>query len=337
MNRNGATSFVSMLARRAGPALLLAALSFAPAVGQAPAADEPQVPAISPEKVAAAPVILPQTQEIAMRSSEGLDYRIFIYQPATPPPPGGFPVIYVLDGNAWFTPLAHSLRLMSSKFSGISPAVVVGIGYPGDAPFNQLRRFYDFIPDMPLIEKVAPGYTPPKIGGADKFLKFIQTELEPAIESRVKIDRSRRTLFGHSLGCSMTLHTLFTQPSAFQSYVCGSPSLHFNGDYILKEGDAFIKSAAKSKLDTTLIFYVAEYDQKVPPNMPPEFAKRMAEQLEQAQIVTGGRQLNERLQGLKGAGLKTTFFEFEGENHLSEVPVLINRMLPIILRPVGNE
>ena len=336
MKKNGSTTFVSMLARRAGPALLLAGLSAAPAMGQAPAAT-PQVPVAAPKKPAGTPVILPQTQEIAVRSGEGLDYRIFIYEPTTPPPPGGFPVIYVLDANAWFTPLAHSMRLMSSKFSGISPAVIVGIGYPGDVPFNQLRRFYDFIPDIPLIEKVPSGYTPPKIGGADKFLKFIRTELEPNIESRVKIDRSRRTLFGHSLGCSMTLHTLFTQPSAFQNYVCGSPSLHFNGDYLLKEGDAFIKSAATNKVDATLIFYVAEYDQKVPPGMAPELAKQMAEQIDRAQVVTGGRQLNARLQGLTGSGLKTTFFEFEGENHLSEVPVLINRMLPIILGPTSDK
>lgn len=291
------------------------------------------------EASAVRPVVIPQTEEVAVRSAKGLDYRIFIYQPSAPPPPSGYPVIYVLDGNAWFEPMAHAVRLQSAqpKFSGIAPAVIVGIGYPGDAPFNQLRRFFDFIPDMPLKEKVPPGYEPPKIGGAAQFLAFIKNELEPMIEKRVKIDRRRRTLFGHSLGCSFALHTLFAEASAFPSYVCASASLHFNGAYLLEQSERFIKDAPRSKLDASLIYAVAEYDGKVPPSVPPELAPRFAAQIAQARVVTGGRALVDRLKEIEGAGLATTFLEIEGENHISEVPVLINRMLPLVLRPKGEQ
>ncbi|MDT9598488.1 alpha/beta hydrolase [Sphingosinicella rhizophila] len=298
----------------------------------APAAAQPATGAA--DATAANPVVLPQTQEIAMRSKAGLDYRIFVYVPATPPPPSGFPIIYVVDGNAWFTPMAHMMRLMANKLSGISPAIVVGIGYPSDVPFNQLRRFYDFIPDMPLLEKVPPGYTPPKIGGGDQFLRFIREELEPDIERRFSVDKAKRTLFGHSLGCSFAFHVLFSDSGAFQNYVCASPSLHFNGDYILKESERFIKAAASKPVAATLLYAVAEYDEKLPPSIPPELAERMAAELKRASVVTSGRALNVRLQ--KVPGLKTTFLEIMGENHLSEVPVLINRMLPLVLAPDGK-
>jgi predicted alpha/beta superfamily hydrolase len=314
--------------RAAAKASMPIALAMALASMVGPAANAAE-PAAAP---VAKPAVIPFSQEIDLRSKAGLDYRIFVYVPATPPPPEGYPVIYVLDGNAWFEPMASAVRLQANKLVGISPAVVVGIAYPGDAPFNQLRRFYDFIPDMPLIEKVPPGYTPPKIGGADQFLNFISAELEPEIEGRVKIDRNRRTLFGHSLGCSMAFHVLFTSPKSFSDYVCASPTLGFNGGYILKSEKAFEQKLPGLKLDTRLVFAVAEYDEKVPPSVDPAMAKAIAANIAQARIVTGGRELYQRLAPLSAYGLKTTFIEIPGENHISEVPVLINRFLPIILK-----
>jgi predicted alpha/beta superfamily hydrolase len=309
-------------ARRGGACSLASSVLLLLSALAAPARSEP---------AATTPVVLPQTQEIAMKSKEGLDYRIFVYIPATPAPPNGYPVIYALDGNAWFTPLAFANRMMAGPI-GISPAVIVGVGYPGDAPFNQLRRFYDDT-DTPLVEKVPPGFTPPKFGGAEQFLQFIRGELKPKIEGLAKIDPERQTLFGHSLGCSFTFHVLFTRTSAFQNYVCASPSLYFNGAFILHEADAFLKSAATNRVKAKLVFAVAEYDGKVQPGLPPEMARKFAEQVKEARIVTGARELNARLQAVRSSGLDTTFIEIPEENHISEVPVLINRMMPIILKP----
>lgn len=273
-----------------------------------------------------------------MRSRAGLDYRLFIYTPASPAPPHGYPVIYVLDGNAWFEPMASAMRLQASsaKLSGISPAVIVAIAYPGDVPFN-VRRFYDFIPDVPLVEKVPPGMTPPKIGGGEQFLTFLREEVEPAIAQRRKIDSTRRTLFGHSLGCSFTLHVLFTHTEEFDTYVCGSPSLYFNDAYILTEADKFMARLQKQSVHANLLLYVAEYDQKVPPTLAPEMAKKIGEQLAQARVVTGGRELANQLASYGKQGLQTSFMEIQGENHISEVPVIINRMLPVVLKPQGDD
>lgn len=287
----------------------------------------------------AKPVPIPQSEELDLRSKAGLDYRIFIFKPQSPPPAAGYPLLYVLDGNAWFEPLASAMRLQARnvKFSGISPAVVVGIAYPGDVPFNTLRRFYDFVPDVPLKEQVPPGVDPPKLGGAEPFLKFIREEVEPAITARVKIDPTQRTLFGHSLGCSFTLHVLFTQPQAFRHYVCSSPSLGFNGAYILESAERFEQRLAKEKVDATLLLAAAEYDETMPPGLDPKIAAQFADQLKRARVVTGARELAEKLAPLSKAGLQSSFMLIPGENHISMVPVLINRMLPIVLRPQDGD
>lgn len=284
---------------------------------------------------AAKPVPVPHTEEHAMRSKEGQEYRIFVYTPVGTAPAAGWPVVYVLDGNAWFEPLANAIRLQGRQpqFTGITQAVIVGVAYPGDTPFNSQRRFYDFVPDIPLREEVPAGVEPPKMGGAGQFLGFLREELEPWLARQFKIDAERRTLFGHSLGCSFALHVLFTQPQAFHDYVCGSPSLGFNGGYILESAERFIADKNKGKLDAHLLLYAAEYDEKMPPSLDPAIAEKLAPQLKRARIVSGARELYRKLQPLQQAGLQTTFMEIQGENHISVVPVLINRMLPLVLSP----
>src|SRR3546814_16304406 len=47
------------------------------------------------------PVQLPHSSQRDLHSQRtGKDYRIFVSEPRHAPPPGGYPVLYVLDGNA---------------------------------------------------------------------------------------------------------------------------------------------------------------------------------------------------------------------------------------------
>src|SRR6185312_6484436 len=41
----------------------------------------------------------------------GRTYRIFVHTPPTPPPPGGYPVLYVTDGNGTFPVAAGQAEL----------------------------------------------------------------------------------------------------------------------------------------------------------------------------------------------------------------------------------
>ncbi len=71
-------------------------------------------------------------------------YRIDIYIPKGTPPPGGYPALYVLDGDIVFATFADAVR-NKSKAKEIEPAVVVGIsgadGPKGGKPNLRLYLF----------------------------------------------------------------------------------------------------------------------------------------------------------------------------------------------------
>lgn len=161
------------------------------------------------------------TSTMMMRSQEGRDYRIFISAPVGDPPAGGFPVIYVLDANAWFGLTTEITRLY--EVDG-GPAIVVGVGYPVDTLYSVQGRGHDFTLGAPASGDES-GYQGTQFGGAEAFLAFLRGSLRDAIAAKYKIDRGRQSLFGHSLGGFFVFHVLFTHPDAFSAYLAASPAL----------------------------------------------------------------------------------------------------------------
>jgi tetratricopeptide (TPR) repeat protein len=86
-------------------------------------------------------------------------------------------------------------------------------------------------------------------GGADNFLKFIETELIPEIEKRYRV-QPYRVLAGHSLGGLFAIHTLVTRPELFNSYVAVSPSLQWSDEATLKRAEEFFNT--RKELHATL-------------------------------------------------------------------------------------
>ncbi|PHA96847.1 IroE protein, partial [Bacillus pseudomycoides] len=86
-------------------------------------------------------------------------------------------VIYVLDGNAFFQTFHEAIKIQSvrAEKTGVSPAVIVAIGYPIEGAFSGEERCYDFTPSV--ISEDAPlkpdGKPWPKTGGAHNFFTFI--------------------------------------------------------------------------------------------------------------------------------------------------------------------
>jgi tetratricopeptide (TPR) repeat protein len=81
----------------------------------------------------------------------------------------------------------------------------------------------------------------PTSGGADKFLKFIETELIPNIESKYRV-QPYRIFAGHSFGGLFAIHTMLSRPDLFNAYIAVSPSLNWDGEYELKRAEEFFKS-----------------------------------------------------------------------------------------------
>lgn len=65
---------------------------------------------------------------------------------------GGYPVIYLLDGNAYF-PAFHAAKRAQDRLRG---AILVAIGYPSDTPLDFERRAFDLSPPQPPERNVPP-------------------------------------------------------------------------------------------------------------------------------------------------------------------------------------
>lgn len=141
-----------------------------------------------------------------------------------------FPVVYLLDANLYFDIMATALRRYAEV--GLAPEVIlVGIGYKDMQVMDSLRnRDYTY----PLA---IPEYEMTTSGGADKMLSFFDEQLIPYIDSTYLTDATRRVLMGHSLGGYFTLFTLQQQlkgaTNKWHGFVAASPSLHYNGYYLL--------------------------------------------------------------------------------------------------------
>lgn len=120
-----------------------------------------------------------------------------------------YPVMVLIDGSWHF----NHVSTMSDFLQQVqrSPGlIIVGV--------DHTNRLMDLTP---------PAETNPAdstIGGADRFLEYIETEVIPYIEQNYRTSQYR-LLAGSSLGGLFTFHTMMNRPDLFDAYISLSPSL----------------------------------------------------------------------------------------------------------------
>ncbi len=158
-------------------------------------------------------------------------YRIWLGIPRRAAPGRGYPVAWLLDGNAAMGELDEPLLENLSRHE--SP-LIVALGYDTELRFDVEARAHDYLPERNAARtEDVPPFLRHKGGGADDFLALIETTIMPAVASRASLDSQRQTLWGHSFGGLFVLHTLFTRPELFTDYVAVSPSLGWTRDAML--------------------------------------------------------------------------------------------------------
>lgn len=175
------------------------------------------------------------THELSQsRVATGPGYRLFIARPRAAPPPGGWPILYMLDGNAAFD------FLTPEDLARVPGLVVVGVGYDTDRQFARELRTRDFTaPDGP-----GDGLRPDHVhegriaGGAAIFHDRLTGPLRAAAEAGLAIDPGRRTLWGHSFGGLFTLYALLARPQGFARYAAISPSIWWDEGLIRRVAQA---------------------------------------------------------------------------------------------------
>ncbi len=159
----------------------------------------------------AGPVVIGQTYTLSSKAL-GETRRVHIY---TPPKPGRYPVLYLLDGGP-LEDFHHitGLAQVASVNGSMRELIVVGIE---SAP-NRKRD---------LAERPAP------------FRRFVVDELVPEIERRYGTDGTT-TLIGESLAGLFVVETFLREPAAFDAYVAISPSLWWAEQAVAKEAAALL-------------------------------------------------------------------------------------------------
>jgi len=266
--------------------------------------------------ISLAPVTLPQAWQRDFEARDGARYRLLISVPEGPAPARGFPALILVDGHALFPVAATAARLQAQRpeATGIDPAVVVGIGYPAERPFDAERRQRDLLP-LP--------------GGADRFLDMIVDEVLPAVAQIAPLDPSRRALAGHSYGGLFVLHALFTRPGLFEAHVAGSPSIWWQDRAILASEEAFRRGGSTPA--GRLLITVGSHEQA--PTLA--VTQQRAERLARARMRDNAAEMAERLAA--SGRIACDFTEFPGENHVSVIPSMLSRAIAFALAGTAQD
>jgi len=186
----------------------------------------------------AAPIAVPNSQALHLTSAlNGKSYALLVHIPATPPPPNGYPVLYLLDGDAYFGTAYDLDKSRGDKL------VIVAIAYPPEADKGLLRG-EDLTLPVAAENRGAEFNLPVRVGGLDNFLKVVEREIKPKIAALTPIDAKHQAFFGHSFGGLAVLHALFTEPDAFETFIIASPSIWWNGRAVLADEEKFRAAVA---------------------------------------------------------------------------------------------
>jgi uncharacterized protein len=293
---------------------------------------------LAAEKVAATatgkatPVTVSRAHQIDFTSSvTGRPYRLMVHVPAAPPPPGGFPIMVVIDGNLYFASFVDALRLQGRHF--LRPAVILAIGYQTDNIGEQLTiREKDLT--LPISANVIarPAYkavmgdrskSPDDFGGLDPFLAMIEREAIPRAATLAPVDRADRHLFGHSLGGLAGLRALFNGPANWRTITSSSPSIWWNDRAVLAERPKLPASGPRP----SLLLIVGGREDEIPPGLPSAAVPPGV--LETMRMAPNVKDLAAELAA--GSDVYVSLAVLPDDDHVSIAPLSISRSLRFAL------
>ncbi len=159
-------------------------------------------------------------------------YQLWVGRPDRPAPAAGYPVLWMLDGNAAIGALND--EQLHKLAEGQAP-LLVAVGYQTDQRIERSSRTYDYTPRLPGQRSQRDPLTGQPSGGVEEFFDLLDTRMRPMVANVAPIDKRRQTIWGHSYGGLAVLHALFTRPTEFSRYAAASPSLWWHDGVILGE------------------------------------------------------------------------------------------------------
>jgi predicted alpha/beta superfamily hydrolase len=140
-----------------------------------------------------------------------------------------YPVIYMLDAHPPQNAMMAGM-IEQQVWGDVMPDVVlVGI--------QNTNRFRDMTPTPGDREGA---------GGAEKFLRFIETEVIPFVDKNYRTE-PYRTIAGHSLAGLFVVYAMIERPDAFNGYVAASPNVHWDNNYVIKRAEESFRKRGEWK------------------------------------------------------------------------------------------
>lgn len=274
-------------------------------------------------------VTVPHAREVEIAATAtGHRYRIAVATPPGPVPEHGYPVLYVLDGNAAFPVAALLSRAVASRreVTGHAAPLVVGIGHAGDGDYHSAARRRDYTIGKDPVDGSA------REGAAPLFLDFIEHDVKPMIAARYRVDARRQAIFGHSFGGLFVLYALFARPATFTTYLASSPSIWWQEESVL----APLAQRAPRLLSATARVQITVGGLEDDPPTGKRSAEALA-LLAKRKMIEPARGAAARLRELPDWPDRVVFKEIEGEDHGTVwLPALARGMRFFVEQPAAT-
>lgn len=237
------------------------------------------------------PFVLGQIEEIISKElSEKRILNIYLPEGYNEDKKSTYPVIYLLDGSADEDFIHVAGLIQFNNFSWVNrvpKSIVVGIA--------NIDRKRDFT--YPTSnEKEAKKF--PTTGKSEKFIAFIEKELQPYIQQSFRTNDSKM-IIGQSFGGLLATEILLKKPKLFNKYVIISPSLWWDNASLLNINSEIFNESFVNQTDV----YIGVGKEGLTPSEIPRV------------MEVDANLLTEKLKSSKSKNIRVLFDYLPEENH----------------------
>ncbi|MES2666503.1 MAG: alpha/beta hydrolase-fold protein [Pseudomonadota bacterium] len=267
-------------------------------------------------------------------SVTGAIRRVFLWVPPGEAPDAGWPSLTLTDGNAVIGTAVDILRAQAPypKGTNLGQGVLIAIGYPTEDAYDPFRRSWDLGPP-PGAEYPPfwPGTPAVKTGGGAEFARFILEDVRAFLAPRVRLNPDLAGLFGHSFGGLFALWLLFTRPDAFSHWIAASPSITWEGNFLLTHRDAFAQAGVPAGRALRVLLSAGEWegDDLAPFQRGAEDSARRLTEKAETRTIAAAQDMAACLARVPGVTARHE--THANETHMSVLPVAVNRALHWLL------
>ncbi len=223
-----------------------------------------------------------------------------IYLPPSYVKEKAYPVIYLLDGSANedFLHIVGLVQFYAMQYQ-TPDFIVVGIANV------DRKRDFTFPTDAADLKKEFP-----TTGGSAKFINFVESELQPYIQSTYSTTETK-FIIGQSLGGLLATEILLKKPQLFTHYLIVSPSLWWDNESLLKNAPALLEQNKSRTAEVYIAVGMKEH----------------------TTMIKDAKDMSVAFRNAKNPKVRLDFMEMTNENHASilhqSISDIFRKMFPL--------